>query len=234
MFIKIPKWALTKEVENDMFLYTLIETYLSMDRRCNVRVLKDELLDNLNIKDKRTKKTISENIDNNIKILARDKVFINVKEYENAFTGNLNMNFDKDKDGKDINWFPLDIPSYQKILDIKTKENKMTLLKIYAYICSRINRRSQNKSFDTIEVFWGSQRDISENLEISRNTLDKYISKLCSMDLIYQGCIGKVTKDGKTKKANNVYALREKELEDGLIQSKSYWEKEGWRIINKK
>ena len=83
-------------------------------------------------------------------------------------------------------------------------------------------------------MYWDNQDSISDELKISRNTLDIYLKKLNELGLIYYGNIGKITKDGIVRNGNNVYATKGDELKYGLNQSKYYWENQGWKAISKK
>lgn len=154
-------------------------------------------------------------------------------------TGKLNLKYELDSNGNPIKWFKLYIEDYKKILDLKGKLDKKKLLNLYCYILSRIIRRNDNINNINItggnaEVFWCSQEEICNNLNITRQTLNTYLKKLNELNLVCYDNIGKLVKDNTIITPHNVYATNEQELKEGLKQSKYYWENQGWKVINKK
>lgn len=152
--------------------------------------------------------------------------------------GNLNLRYEINDSGQPIKWFRLRIENYKKILNLKCKLDKNKMLNLYCYILSKIMRR--NDKIDNIsitggsaEIFWCSQENICDDLNITKPTLNTYLGKLNELGLIYYGSIGAFQKDGYIIKPHNVYAENEEELKEGLKQSKYYWENEGWKLLGK-
>lgn len=138
-------------------------------------------------------------------------------------------------------WFPVYHDNYLKLINDNTDINKLIALKIYYYILARLNRRDthytkegeklNNKIEVTggkAEVFWDGYDFICKDLDISDNTLNKYLKYLNGLNLIYYGNVGMVQKDDIKKQANNVYAINETELEYGLKQSELWYEDKGY------
>lgn len=150
--------------------------------------------------------------------------------------GELLKLYDTNDKGQKINWFSVGIDDYLKILNSKTKLNKITLINLYFYILARIIRRNDKIKNITItggvaEVFWKSQNNICKDLNISKQTLNTYLKHLKKLELIHYGNIGKIKKDKTIMEAPNIYATDEMELKYGLEQSKYYWENQGWKVI---
>jgi len=140
-------------------------------------------------------------------------------------------------------WFPVYHDNYLKIIndDDNTDINKLVALKIYYYILARLNRRDTHYTTEgekltsnivitggKAEVFWDGYNSICEDLNITDNTLNKYLKYLKSLNLIYYDNVGMVQKDDVKKQANNVYAIDETELEYGLKQSELWYEDKGY------
>ena len=113
------------------------------------------------------------------------------------------------------------------------------MLNLYCYIISKIIRRNDgvdniNITGGNAEVFWCSQEEICNNLDITKPTLNTYLKKLEELDLIYCDNIGYIKKDGCIATPHNVYAETRDELKEGLKQSKYYWESQGWKVTKNK
>lgn len=160
----------------------------------------------------------------------------------------LNMPIDKDINNNNIKFFNITRDKYLEIMDrYSGKLKKLTLLKVYYYINSRIERRKSIITSDgkrlsnDIEVFGGKAEcfydkyeNISKDLKISEDTWNLYIKELQNMELLFYNNIGKVKKDNKSHNANNVYCIDKSELSEALKQSKLYYLDEGYTIIGKK
>ena len=70
-----------------------------------------------------------------------------------------------------------------------------------------------------------------QDLNISKNTLTKYLTYLKDNNFIFFDRIGNVENNGKTIHTRNVYALDKEELNKGLEESKVYYEIQGYTIL---
>lgn len=244
-FLKIPKkFILDKSYINrygDKLLYTISELTLYEDKRGLVRFSIRCLIEGLNMKPKTGKGKINEQFKKIVDTLIEDFILlsdnnINKIDIDKIIKGNLNIPYEVNEDNEHINWFRVEEGDYLKIINSDNKLNKCKLLNIYYYILARIIKRNKevkdiNITGGYAEVFFDSQDLISKQLDISKDTLRKYIKELTKLKLIYSGNIGKITNGEIVKEANMVYSTNEDELREGLKQSKYFWEDKGWKII---
>lgn len=245
VFLKIPKkFILDKSYINrygDKFLYSISELILYEDKRNILRFSIRCLIEGLNMKPKTGKGKINEQfktiidklIDDFILLSSNDKKSIDI---DRVIKGSLNIPYETNEKQEHINWFGVELEDYIKIINSDNKLNKCKMLNIYYYILARIIKRNEeihniNITGGYAEVFFDSQDLISKQLDISRDTLRKYIKELTKIGLIYSGNIGKITNGEYVRESNMVYAINESELKEGLKQSKYYWEDLGWKII---
>ena len=136
-------------------------------------------------------------------------------------------------------YFKIDRDKIIVLLNLETELDKIKLLNLYYYINARLNRRENNNDLqpDIIrdggryEGFSDTLETISKDLNISKPTLVDYLKTLQENELIYFGNIGKISKDGKVKTANNIYCINQSELKEGLKQQKLYYMNIGWNPL---
>lgn len=169
------------------------------------------------------------------KIIECNKDISLIKASE-LITCKFNMLLQKDSEGNNCNFFTVETEKYINIIESDTKLNKLTLIKIYYYILSRLWNRNDNGNYvgGRAEVFYDNLNSISDDLFIATDTFNEYVKELNRLQLIFIGNIGLVTKDGKTKMANNVYSKEIIELKRGLEISKLYYIDNDYVIIGKK
>lgn len=160
-----------------------------------------------------------------------DKINLNT-----CITLTVKLPYELNDNNKPIKWFKLDMDNYKKILCLQTKLDKNRIFKLYCYILSKILRRNDGINNISItggnaEVLWCSQKDICEELKISKPTLNTYLQTLKDLELISYSNVGLCRSNGKIMTPHNVYAENEVELKEGLKQSKYYWENKGWIIL---
>ena len=134
-------------------------------------------------------------------------------------------------ENKFTEFFKIDIDEYYRLIENTSKLDTCTLVNIYFYIVARISNKN-NKA----KVCYMSIDNILKDLNISKNTLTKYISYLKDNKFIYFDNIGTIEKDGKKLTSNNVYSLDKDNLKLGLEESKIYYKVQGYTILgnNKK
>ena len=123
-------------------------------------------------------------------------------------------------------FFKIDINEYYRLIENNPLDT-CTLVNIYFYIVARL-RHENNKA----KVCYMSFDDILNDLNISKNTLTKYLTYLKDNKFIYCGSIGTIEKGNKKITANNVYSLDKNELNKGLEESKIHYKIEGYTILN--
>lgn len=137
-------------------------------------------------------------------------------------------------------FFKVNIQELNKILNsnIGSQETRVGMVNLYFYIKSRIKKRDKSLSPASYgynaEATWFSTEQVIKDLNISKNTFEKYLKNLVDMNMICYGNIGLVSYRGVEKVANNVYTLEESELKQGLAESKYYYIKEGYTVLNKR
>lgn len=187
-------------------------------------------------------------------IITTDMDFVKVKK-NTLIKCNFYMPIEKDDEDENVFFFDVTYNSYLKIMNYEGNLSKLTLLKAYYYISSRIKRRrslidgdgciydpSGKKYSNDIrcvggkaECFYDSYAVICDDLKIkSENTWNTYIKELNNMGLLFYANIGTVKKGSSSHDANNVYCLNEAELSDALAQSRLYYIDEGYCLVNKK
>ena len=129
-------------------------------------------------------------------------------------------------ENKFTEFFKIDIDEYYRLIENTSKLDTCTLVNIYFYIVARISNKN-NKA----KVCYMSIDNILKDLNISKNTLTKYISYLKDNKFIYFDNIGTIEKDGKKLTSNNVYSLDKDNLKLGLEESKIYYKVQGYTIL---
>lgn len=143
------------------------------------------------------------------------------------------MEFIKDKDKLDTEFFTITRDNYLKIINsTDTKLSKLTMLKVYYYLTSRIYKTKSHS--DKASTFYDEYDTICYQLDIATNTFNTYITELQKLELIYFKNIGMIIKNGNPKMANNVYCKCETDLGQALIQSRNFYENRGWKILSAK
>lgn len=130
-------------------------------------------------------------------------------------------------ENKKTEFFKIDIDEYYRLIESNSKLDTCTLVNIYFYIVARL-RHEDNKAI----VCYMSYDNILEDLSISKNTLNKYLSYLKDNKFICFDNIGTIEKGNKKLTSNNVYSLSEIDLNKGLEESKTYYKIEGYTILN--
>lgn len=138
-------------------------------------------------------------------------------------------------------FFKIDSRNVDKIMSVGNCDN-ITVLNLYSYILARLDRRDRDLPLEEnglyigghAEAFYQDEEKIASDLNISVTTLEKAIKILKELKLIYVDNIGLVKKKDKIHMANNVYVVKESELEQALEESKYYYKKEGYIITDKK
>lgn len=129
-------------------------------------------------------------------------------------------------ENKKTEFFKIDIDEYYRLIENTSKLDTCTLINIYFYIVARL-RHEDNKAI----VCYMSNDNILKDLNISKNTLNKYLSYLKDNEFIYFSNIGTIENGNKKLTANNVYALDKNELNKGLEESKVYYTLQGYTIL---
>lgn len=130
-------------------------------------------------------------------------------------------------ENKKTEFFKIDINEYYRLIESNSKLDTCTLVNIYFYIVARL-RHEENKP----AVCYMSYDNILKDLNISKNTLTKYLTYLKDNKFIYFDNIGTIEKGDKKLTANNVYSLNEIDLNKGLEESKIHYKIEGYTILN--
>ena len=84
------------------------------------------------------------------------------------------------------------------------------------------------------EATWFSMEDGCYDMGLEKKTFQKYLNRLVDIGIVCYANIGQIRRNGTVKTANNVYALNEDELVQGLKASKYYYESEHWKVLNRK
>lgn len=134
--------------------------------------------------------------------------------------GNETITENKKKD-----FFKIDINEYYRLIENNPLDT-CTLVNIYFYIVARISNKN-NKA----KVCYMSIDNILKDLDISKNTLNKYLTYLKDNKFVCFDNIGTIEKDGKKLVANNVYSLDKDNLKLGLEESKVYYKDLGYTIL---
>lgn len=130
-------------------------------------------------------------------------------------------------ENKFTEFFKIDIDEYYRLIESNSKLDTCTLINIYFYIVARISNKN-NKA----KVCYMSIDNILKDLNISKNTLNKYLTYLKDNKFVCFDNIGTVENGNKKLTANNVYALNENDLKLGLEESKIYYKVQGYTILS--
>ncbi len=118
----------------------------------------------------------------------------------------------------------LNIDYIQKILSLDNKE-KYNILRLYCYICTTIFKSGDNKG-----IGFSSYIDISENMDLCRQTISKYMDILADNNIIYIYHSNDYIKiNGEIKCISNTYGdakIRNKIIEVGNRYNKNYGKRE--------
>ena len=128
-------------------------------------------------------------------------------------------------ENKKTQFFKIDIDEYYRLIENSTLDT-CTLINIYFYIIARL-RHENNKAI----VCYMSNEEILNDLSISKNTLNKYLTYLKDNKFVCFDRIGNVENNGKIINTRNVYALDENDLKLGLEESKVYYTLQGYTIL---
>lgn len=129
-------------------------------------------------------------------------------------------------ENKYTEFFKIDIYEYYRLIESNSKLDTCTLINIYFYIIARL-RHEDNKAI----VCYMSNEEILNDLNISKNTLTKYLSYLKDNEFIFFDRIGNVENNGKIINTRNVYSLDKDNLKLGLEESKVYYTLQGYTIL---
>ena len=193
--------------------------YMGTDRNGLVRFSLSNIMNMYNIKQSRRKGESNEQITNIILEMNKIKL-IEIKESVNKIP--INQLFEctyngllKNEYGNYIHFTKIERNKFNKILNYKSTFNNISLLFYYCYLCSRIYTRG-NENGDIIdsggyaEICYPSYKTISEDTDLSEQTIKKYNDILVSMDLIRIGNLGLyyIGEDKKFKRESpNFYTL---------------------------
>lgn len=116
------------------------------------------------------------------------------------------------------------------IMDKLTNINDML---VYCAIKSRMSKKQVGLEF--VDLCFPSFKIIEEDLGLSNKTITESLKRLREMNLVYYGNVGSISKNGEGKKiANNVYVLKECDLETALRYSANWHKENGYEILDKK
>lgn len=193
--------------------------YMGTDRNGLIRFSLANIMSKYNIKQRKNKGESNEQFTNIITEMNNIKL-IEIKEIENKMS--INKLFEctyngllKNEYGNYIQFTRIERNKFNKILNCKSAFNNISLLFYYCYLCSRIHTR-KNKDGDVTdsggyaEVCYPSYKTISEDIDLSEQTIKKYNDILVDMDLIRIGNLGLyyVGEDKKLKRESpNFYTL---------------------------
>ena len=136
-------------------------------------------------------------------------------------------------------FFKLNIEYVNKILEEETNNNvAIGMLNVLCYILARIKKRDKElkpgcEGYNA-EATWFSMEDGCYDMGLEKKTFQKYLNRLVDIGIVCYANIGQIRRNGTVKTANNVYALSEDELVQGLKASKYYYESEHWKVLNRK
>ena len=150
------------------------------------------------------------------------KVLLDFKTKEVTFKDNNETITENRK----TEFFKIDIDEYYRLIENTSKLDTCTLVNIYFYIVARL-RHEENKP----TVCYMSNKEILNDLNISKNTLTKYLSYLKDDEFIYFDRVGNIENNGKIINTRNVYALDKDNLKLGLEESKVYYTLQGYTIL---
>ena len=153
---------------------------------------------------------------------------------------NIDRKVEVDENNKETKFFQLHYDKFNKIV-VNDRVDKAILLNVFCYINARIKHRAKNdKSMShgmavggSPETTYFTYKQAIVDLGISEQALNDCIDVLEEEELIFVDNIGYVEKDGKTKIANNVYAVNEEELTSALNSSRGYYTDNGYKILGK-
>ncbi|NFH88815.1 hypothetical protein FDA33_01035 [Clostridium botulinum] len=176
-------------------------------------------------------------IDNNI--ITSVTIDIDKVKSTEMIISKLHIPIQVDKDNKNTSFFTIDRKAFINIVTVENDLNKVTLLKIYYYIVSRIRKRREEAGSIEVcggksETFYDNYVKICDDLEISEDTFKKYLDCLKQMKLIFSDYIGLVTKNEIKNNANNVYCKEKKYLEYALKESRAWYIDNGYKVLDKK
>lgn len=154
--------------------------------------------------------------------LIKCKVLLDFKTKEVTFKDND----ETITENKFTEFFKIDINEYYRLIENTSKLDTCTLVNIYFYIVARL-RHEDNKAI----VCYMSNEEILNDLNISKNTLTKYLTYLKDNEFIFFDRIGNVENNGKIINTRNVYALDKDNLKLGLEESKVYYTLQGYTIL---
>lgn len=136
-------------------------------------------------------------------------------------------------------FFKLDVDYVNKILEEESNNTvAIGMLNVLCYILARIKTRDKALKPGCegyyAEATWFSMEDGCYDMGLEKKTFQKYLNRLVDIGIICYGNIGQIRRNGTIKTANNVYALNEDELYQGLKESKYYYESEDWKVLKRK
>lgn len=222
----------------DKIVYTLCYLYGSTNNFGKTLFTIEELISFCGIKVNTHKGKSVDNFKELLINLQKNKIITNVDtdinkvSIKDIIRCELNIQIDKNENGDNTEFFNIDMDNLLKILETKTSNKKYNLLNVYAYICARVYKGTNDISKDGGKAhdFHGDYKCFTDDLNISKPTLDKCLKELKELQLIDYGNIGMVTNSKGSKMANNVYVLNASDLESALQQSKDYFKSAGYSI----
>lgn len=261
-FIKLPNnliWTISKEEiplcnleENKLLLPTII--YLgSQINKVNKCVFSlEDLIKSVGFKPRTGKDNSIHKFKKILNIIQKFNWLSNEIDYNNIklkdlIKTNFNIKCDKNENNNDINFFKIYYNNFYKIMNYNTNMDKINILKLYCHIISRIRRNNYtnindfnnkilyDKGLRLIEEAHITYDDFHKSINISNSStmLNKYLSVLKELELIYYDNIGKVVnKYGEIINSVNVYCENEYELQRALIYEMKYYLKNDYKIIS--
>ena len=214
---------------DDKVVYIIPFLYKETTRSGHVKFTLEELISNASYKvDTHKGKSVDQFKESLVKMINHGLIEdISIDTIRNAkknelLTCKLNQHIDKNDNGDYKNYFTLDMDTFNSICNDKDVDT-INGLKLYFGIISKINRT------DKIKSCYPTEKQLENELNLSSNTVNKYIDILKDK-YIYVDNIGTVVKDGKHKTANNIYTIDNSDRNSAIESSKTYYESMGYVI----
>ncbi len=230
-FIKVDKRIIDLKNSKLILSYILLNQYVDRRNRCKFTL--EELITECGFKVNRGKNNSLEHF-KDILIYLKNENILNDFKIEcniNKLKSNTHINctykpkFNTNDEGEDCNFIKFPVELLDNICKITTKDRCDTIF-ILSYLLSFMN--------DIQRFCYPSLDNIVEVTGLSKPYIKKILDKLKNGDLLYIDNIGLCSKNGEFKTFNNVYAFTRRDLEEGLLASKSYAKAQGYIILNKR
>lgn len=132
------------------------------------------------------------------------------------------------KEGKKNNFAKLDYKVIDKIFKSETKHKKTQLFNVYVNLLSRKFPHEFNGNIKC-EMCFPSLEQISEDINMSINTIKLILKELQELKLVFYDTIGDIKSDmNGFITANNVYVFKKEDLENALTLSRKHYYESGF------